>query len=102
MMRRSRRIRLGRRSLTGVGVEGGGGRGAEVEVGAASGAEGEGGVGGGFRKRLQKRRERMQGCGFGRPSRQSQRAWNTALPKAVSKRFTIEVAGMRKLSGYGA
>ena len=44
----------------------------------------------------------MQGCGLGRPSRQSQRAWNTALPKAVSKRFTIEVAGMRKLSGYGA
>ncbi len=59
MMRRSRRIRLGRRSLIEVDVEGGGDQGAEVEVVVVvSGVGGEGVVGEVSRKRMQTKRER--------------------------------------------
>ncbi len=44
-MRRSRKIKPGRRLLIGVGVEGGGARGAEVEEVVGSGVVGEGVVG---------------------------------------------------------
>lgn len=60
MMRRSQRIRLGRRLLIGVGVEGGGDRGAEAEVVVVvvgSGVGGEGVVGEVSRNRMQTKRE---------------------------------------------
>lgn len=56
MMRRSRRIRLGRRLPTRVGVEEGGGQEVEVEV-ADSGAGGEGVVGEVSKGRVQNRGE---------------------------------------------
>lgn len=61
MMRRSQRIRLGRRLLIGVGVEGGGDRGAEAEVVVVvvvgSGVGGEGVVGEVSRNSMQTKRE---------------------------------------------
>lgn len=59
MMRRSRRIRLGKRSLTGVDVEGGEDRGVEVEVVVVvdSGVGGEGVVGEVSRERMQTQRK---------------------------------------------
>lgn len=60
MMRRSQRIRLGRRSLIGVGVEGGGDREAEAEVVVVvvgSGVGGEGVVGEVSRNSMQTKRE---------------------------------------------
>lgn len=59
MMRRSRRTRLGRRSLIGADVEGGGDQGAEVEVVVGSGVGGEGVVEEASRNRIYMKREAM-------------------------------------------
>lgn len=77
MMRRSRRIRLGRRLPTRVGVEEGGDQGVEVEV-VGSGAGGEGEVGEVSRGRVQKRGECSGVCsnsGHGNDRQHGIRLW---------------------------
>lgn len=93
MMRRSRRIRLGKRSLIGVDVEGEGDRGAEVEVVVVdSGVGGEGGVGEASRERMQtqgKCRDVVQTVLIEGP-----KGMGRGFPKSSLESLLIETAGI--------